>query len=77
MIWAGSPGITKRTEKTAIDTKKSRMIKVRIFLVKYRNIDSIMKAFALRLSGQGCMANPDKRPEPKLQPLIRVLVVNS
>jgi hypothetical protein len=35
MIWAGSPGITNRTEKTAIDTKKSRIINVIIFLAKY------------------------------------------
>ena len=53
------------------------MIKVTIFLVRYRNIDSIMKAFAMHLSGQGCMANPDKRPEPKRQPIIRVLLVSS
>jgi hypothetical protein len=35
-----------------------------------------MKAFAVRIGGQGHMAKPDKRPELKLQPFIIVLVVN-
>jgi hypothetical protein len=40
IIWAGSPGITNRTEKTVIETKKSRIIRVNVFLAKYRNIVS-------------------------------------
>ena len=47
------------------------MIKVIIFLAKYRNIDSNMKLSALRRGGQGVLAKANKRPEPKLQPFAR------
>jgi hypothetical protein len=40
IICAGSPGMTKRTEKTAMETSNRRRKRIMSFLIKYRIMDA-------------------------------------